>query len=43
MLEKLKKSKNNTENNKSRVNLVRSELKDLKEEIYEMGKTEKQT
>ena len=42
MLEKLKKSKNNTENNKSRVNLVRSELKDLKEEIYEMGKTEKQ-
>ena len=42
MLEKLKKSKNNTENNKSWVNLVRSELKDLKEEIYEMGKTEKQ-
>ena len=43
MLEKLKKLKNNAENNKIQVNLIKSGLINFKEEIWDMSKEEKET
>ena len=43
MLEKLKKSKKNPEKNEIQVNLIKSGLRDFKEEIEDMSKEEKET
>ena len=41
LLEKLKKSKNNAENNKIQVNLIKRGLRNFKQEIEDMSKEEK--
>ena len=41
LLEKLKKSKNNTEKNEIQVALIKSGLRDLSEEIEDMTEQEK--
>ena len=43
LLEKLKKSKNNTERNEIQVALIESGLRDLKKEIEDMGEQGKET
>ena len=43
LLKKLKKLKNNSDKNKIKVNLINSGLRDLKEEIKDMGEEEKET
>ena len=43
LLEKMKKSKNNTERNEIQVALIESGLRDLKKEIEDMGEQEKET
>ena len=43
LLEKLKKSKKNPEKNEIQVNLIKSGLRDFKEEIEDMSKEEKET
>ena len=43
LLEKMKKSKNNTERNEIQVALIESGLRGLKKEIEDMGKQEKET
>ena len=42
MLEKLKKSKNNSETNKIQVDLITNGLRDLKKEIRNMSEEEKE-
>ena len=42
LLKKLKKSKNNPEKNETQVSLIRSGLRDLKEEIEDMSEEEKE-
>ena len=43
LLEKMKKSKNNTERNEIQVALIKSGLRDLKKEIEDMDEQEKET
>ena len=43
LLEKMKKSKNNTERNEIQVALIESGLRDLKKEIEDMDEQEKET
>ena len=43
LLEKMKKSKNNTERNEIQVALIESGLRDLKKEIEDMGEQGKET
>ena len=43
LLEKMKKSKNNTERNEIQVALIESGLRDLKKEVEDMGEQEKET
>ena len=43
LLEKLKKSKNNTERNEIQIALIKSELRDLKKETEDMSEQEEKT